>query len=218
MGGNIDPNLDEFNIVWEEVFADGVKEYTFQFQIESIEMDPVTGISVRTVLAYFEVVSPIVYANQLVQRDQTSSAGRRKKIHRDLCKAYGDAVFPAFHTILSEMSREDGFPYLLNALGLLGSAVEVGVRYGQFAETMLERWRGRRYIMVDPWRCFTYDEYPDRANEEQQKQDQAFESVYNKTQRYGAKSVMLRMTSLEAANLLFDQSIDFVYIDAQHGM
>lgn len=72
--------------------------------------------------------------------------------------------------------------------------------------------------MVDPWRCFTYDEYPDRVNEEQHKQDQAFESVYNKTQRYGAKSVMLRMTSLEAANLLFDQSIDFVYIDAQHGM
>jgi hypothetical protein len=45
---------------------------------------------------------------------------------------------------MTEYSREDGFPMLLNALGLFGVAAEVGVRHGDFSRVMLEKWRGSR--------------------------------------------------------------------------
>jgi hypothetical protein len=72
--------------------------------------------------------------------------------------------------------------------------------------------------MVDPWFHFNYEDYPDTSNVNQLDQNDAFQYVVNTTLRYGAKSTILRMSSLEAAAILLDDSLDFCYIDAQHGI
>jgi len=71
--------------------------------------------------------------------------------------------------------------------------------------------------MVDPWYHFDFEEYPDMSNEEQEKQDLAFETVFNATRVHGSRAALMRMTSLEASMIILEKSLDFVYIDAQHG-
>ena len=43
------------------------------------------------------------------------------------------------------------FGSLLNSLGLLGEAVEVGTLYGEFAGILLAAWRGKRLWCIDPY-------------------------------------------------------------------
>lgn len=49
------------------------------------------------------------------------------------------------------MNSRGEIPNFLNRLGLLGEAVEVGVRDGDYSQWMLSHWNGKRYHMVDPW-------------------------------------------------------------------
>jgi hypothetical protein len=50
-----------------------------------------------------------------------------------------------------KMKSRGDIPELLNQLGLLGEAVEVGVREGDLSQWILSHWRGRKYHLVDPW-------------------------------------------------------------------
>src|SRR5215217_5933401 len=59
--------------------------------------------------------------------------------------------------------REE-LPHLLNQRGLLGCAVEVGVKQGEYSELLLSQWRGRHLISVDPWAAASADDYVDVAN------------------------------------------------------
>jgi hypothetical protein len=69
---------------------------------------------------------------------------------------------PAFHTMMASMTREE-FPKLLKALNLYGVGVEVGVRDGDFARVMMQHWQCSRYILVDPWINWEFEEYPGQA-------------------------------------------------------
>jgi hypothetical protein len=42
-------------------------------------------------------------------------------------------------------------PNMLNKLGLLGEAVEVGVRDGEHSFWILSHWKGKKLHVVDPW-------------------------------------------------------------------
>lgn len=119
------------------------------------------------------------------------------------------------HT-LEEVSTRDEIPELLNRRRLIGSAVEIGVKRGRYSEQLLERWRGQRLISVDPWRAADPVEYVDRANVPQEEHDRFYEEAVARLARFGARSEIWRMASLEAALLVGDASIDFVYIDARH--
>ena len=65
---------------------------------------------------------------------------------------------------------------------------------------------------------FDYEDYPDSANVLQLQQEETFSEVVNISQRFGDKAFILRMKSTEAASILLDNSLDFCYIDAQHGI
>jgi hypothetical protein len=49
------------------------------------------------------------------------------------------------------LARRTQLPEMLSRRGLLDCGVEVGVKEGVFSEILLERWPGRRLILVDPW-------------------------------------------------------------------
>jgi predicted O-methyltransferase YrrM len=106
-------------------------------------------------------------------------------------------------------------PDFLNRRGLAGTGVEVGVRLGIFSEAILDRWRGAKLISVDPW-LEAEEEYLDIANVEQSEHDRYYEQAVARLRRFGERSEIWRMTSVEGAARVEPHSLDFVYIDARH--
>jgi hypothetical protein len=99
---------------------------------------------------------------------------------------------------------------------LAGCGVEVGVKLGFFSELLLAGWKGRWLISVDPWLTDDPESYRDSDNVDQEQQDANFEFTKKRLRRFGPRSTVWRMTSLEAASLVADATLDFVYIDARH--
>ena len=107
-------------------------------------------------------------------------------------------------------------PNILNARGLLGEGIEVGVKQGQFSEYLLDHWRGKLLYSVDPWREFSRDVYFDSDNVGQEAQEKNYQITSERLFRFGERSKLLRMTSEEAALTIQDQQLDFAYLDARH--
>jgi hypothetical protein len=107
-------------------------------------------------------------------------------------------------------------PTLLNQRGLLGSAVEIGVARGAFSEHILALWRGAHLLSVDPWRAAPPDEYVDVSNLSQEGHEEAYEMTKQRLARFGQRSSVWRMTSMEAASQIAPGSLDFAYLDGRH--
>jgi len=93
---------------------------------------------------------------------------------------------------------------------------EVGVLFGDFAKHLMRY--VERYIMVDPWA-----RYPDEWREadslshfDQSWWDECYESAMHATERWADKRTVYRMSSVEAAENIQDESLDLVFIDALH--
>jgi len=96
------------------------------------------------------------------------------------------------------------------------SMAEVGVLFGDLAVRLLPM--VDRYIMVDPW-----TKYPDEWREadslshyDQEWWDRCYATAMRKTQPWALKREVYRMTSIEAAQNVKDESLDLVFIDALH--
>ncbi|MCB1079580.1 MAG: class I SAM-dependent methyltransferase [Verrucomicrobiae bacterium] len=107
-------------------------------------------------------------------------------------------------------------PLLLNILNLRGEGVEIGVQRATFSSMILETWGGARLHSVDPWRSFDDPSYVDKANAPDSVQETIFQTAKQRLAKFGDRSVMVRATSAEAAPGFAEDSLDFVYIDAQH--
>ncbi len=92
-----------------------------------------------------------------------------------------------------------------------GVGVEVGVYKGHFSEHLLKTWGGILY-MVDPWRPL--DNYIDTSNAKD-RYENINETIKN-IEGYDDRGRMMRMTSYQASKMFADNSLDFVYIDANH--
>jgi len=114
------------------------------------------------------------------------------------------------------VATRDELPTLLNARGLLGVAVEVGVKQGQYSEHLLTHWQGRHLISVDPWFEDAVDAYVDIANVPQAQHEAFLAETRSRLAPFGARSSIWRMTSADGAARIDDASLDFVYIDARH--
>lgn len=122
---------------------------------------------------------------------------------------FGVAVNGGLVTI--PRTRRD-FLGLLNALGYRRGC-EIGTWEGQFAEWICEAIRDVELICVDPWRA--YGEYRDKKND-QARLDAAYRLTRARVAPYHGCRVW-RMTSQEAAAHVPNGSLDFVYIDGNHG-
>jgi hypothetical protein len=101
----------------------------------------------------------------------------------------------------------------LKKLSLNNKGVEVGTFKGEFASHILKNWSGKLY-MVDIWRPVNSDEYVDLTNNVYYLD--AFKDTMENIKGYEDRGFMLRMDSKEASKLFNDESLDFVYIDANH--
>lgn len=104
------------------------------------------------------------------------------------------------------------FGGLLNNLGLTGQAVEVGVNHAANAAQFLSVWKGRCLHLVDPWRQLAG--YRDVLNEGDRERD--LHAALRNLRPHDGRYALWRMLSGEAARHFADQSLDYVYIDADH--
>ena len=109
--------------------------------------------------------------------------------------------------------REE-IPAYLNELGLVGAGVEVGVQEGQFSKVLLNGWKGGKLYLVDIWRPLPSSEDP--ANVSLQQQRSNFMATFDAVAPYDPRPVIIRDSSVSAASLFADKSLDFIYIDAGH--
>ena len=100
----------------------------------------------------------------------------------------------------------------LNTLYPGGKGVEIGVFKGEFSKEILNSWDGTLY-MVDVWRGLD-EEYEDSSN--QHNHSNAYMETMKNIEGLEDRGIMIRSTSEEASQLFLDESIDFIYIDANH--
>lgn len=91
------------------------------------------------------------------------------------------------------------------------TGAEIGVWAGEFSQELCETITGLQLLCVDPWR--EYKTYNERKNN-QRRLDAAYHEARARLAPY--QCTLQRMTSLEAAALVPDGSLDFVYIDGNH--
>lgn len=112
-----------------------------------------------------------------------------------------------------EISHRNEIPTLLNQLKLTGMGVEVGSFKGEFAKHISRNWNGKLY-MIDVWRELSDSEYTDASNNRDSMA--IYESAMKNIDGFEDKTFMLRMRGELAKDLFVDESLDFVYIDANH--
>jgi hypothetical protein len=95
-----------------------------------------------------------------------------------------------------------------------GKGVEIGTFKGEFSKEIMENWSGTLY-MVDVWRPLPYEEYLDISNHGQFENGVYVDAMDN-IKGYENRAIMVRASSEIASDMFEDNSLDFVYIDANH--
>jgi hypothetical protein len=114
-----------------------------------------------------------------------------------------------------ELKHRDQLPEFLRYLNLNNKGVELGTFNGSFSKHLINNWSGILY-MVDVWRPLSFDEYDDSSNHANNQE--AYKNAMNNIKGFEDRAFMLRMKGEFACELFKDNSLDFVYIDANHIM
>ena len=115
-----------------------------------------------------------------------------------------------------KIKTRDELPLLLNDLELIGKGVEIGVECGHYSNVILEHSKIECLYSIDSWKEMSKKEYQDINNHNQKKHNQNKRETEQKLNQYGDRSKILQMTSEKAVKLFQDNSLDFVYLDANH--
>jgi hypothetical protein len=104
---------------------------------------------------------------------------------------------------------------------LHGMAVEVGSHRGEYASAFLERWSSGFLFCIDPW--YNPPGYEEQATylhisrgEDRRGDYQACHEAMCRVDPKGKRHHLIPSLSLDAVTLFHDDSLDFVYIDADH--
>jgi hypothetical protein len=97
---------------------------------------------------------------------------------------------------------------------------EVGVHAGETAKCVLESLdKIEKYHVIDPWKIYEmYDGnlYRKPSHKKFKSMDEAYFNFVKTTKPYKSKIICHKMTSVEAAELIENESLDWVFIDANH--
>ena len=110
------------------------------------------------------------------------------------------------------MNRED-LTQTFEKNKILGKGVEVGSYKGEYAKIILNNWTGQLYL-IDVWKDLNTEEYKDCSN--QSDYTEVYKNCMSNINGSEHRCFMLRCDSINAVNLFDEESLDFVYIDANH--
>ena len=114
--------------------------------------------------------------------------------------------------IIQEYNRSELIKQQLSKLSSNQIGVEIGTFKGDFSKEILENTSLKLY-MVDVWRPLG-DEYEDASNHTLHQT--AYADTMDNIKGYEDRAVMIRSNSKQAVELFNDESLDFVFIDANH--
>ena len=132
-----------------------------------------------------------------------------------------------FQYIIDKYKIDVGHQYTVDVEGMVGSValsklfaelkfnkgVEVGVDRGLFSEILCKDNPDLHFYGIDPWASSTYE--PNTyINEKQPYFDECYEEAVKRLAPYNC--TIIRKTSMDAIKDFEDNSLDFVYIDANH--
>lgn len=85
---------------------------------------------------------------------------------------------------------------------------EIGVERGHFTAYLLQKYPDLHMLAVDPWQTLApFEDWP---------MEEIIDEFEQRTAPYQQRLTVLRMESVEAAPIVADASLDFVFIDAEH--
>jgi hypothetical protein len=105
------------------------------------------------------------------------------------------------------LSTSIGFPH--------GRGIEVGTFKGEFSKQIVSSWQGTLY-MLDVWRPLDGQEYKDAANHNNFGETQIYSDAIENIKGYEDRAIMIRASSEVGSEMFANESLDFVYIDANH--
>lgn len=122
-------------------------------------------------------------------------------------------------TFKSEKNRFKLWKNIINEYGLSKNTkiniLEIGVWKGNFVKYMLDNCECiNKYYLIDPWKKL--DDWNKPYNVENETFNRIYDEVCNKLNIYKDKTVFLRGTTDEVINNIPNNSIDIIYIDADH--
>lgn len=120
----------------------------------------------------------------------------------------------AYYGDYNHVHSRNEIPELLNKLGLFGYGIEIGVERGIYSEQILSKSNISRLYLCDPW--YRMDNYNDINNTTDNVQEQKLKETIERVSRFGDRVEILRMLSQDASRYFYNDSLDFVYIDANH--
>jgi len=111
--------------------------------------------------------------------------------------------------------RDHFFPAMIEKLGFKVGA-EIGVDKGEFATHILSKTKIEKYYCIDSWQDnFGSDCKPGFYDKDGNKR---YDEACKNLNEFKDRIAMLRMKSVEAANTIPDNSLDFLYIDGDHSL
>lgn len=111
------------------------------------------------------------------------------------------------------MINRNNLGQLLNAYGLKGNGIEIGVQKGEFSKEILSKWQGKLYLL-DCWQ--RQSNYDDIANCTDDEHNSNYKATLKNIKPYKSRVEIVKKFSLDAVNDFEDQFFDFIYIDADH--
>lgn len=106
-------------------------------------------------------------------------------------------------------------PYLLKYLGLNGDGIEIGVQEGFYSEYILSRSDLKMLYLCDTWKHLD-NGYETINNVSDGKWQAYLDNTIKRLSPYNGRYTIIRKTSAETVGDFVDESLDFIYIDADH--
>ena len=116
---------------------------------------------------------------------------------------------------LTDLKTRYDIGYVLDSMGLNNEGVEVGVAFGENAEIILNTCSLKRLYLVDNW-DYVPNENPKGYADAIKDWQGCYDYCYNKISKFDDRAVMVKNTSAQASKAFKYNSLDFVYIDANH--
>ncbi len=91
---------------------------------------------------------------------------------------------------------------------------EVGVEWGEYSEILCRANPKLHLSCIDPWLLGTYEPQVDAVGTEQEWYEKRYKETVKRLKPFNC--TIMRMKSMEAVEKFEDESLDFVYIDANH--
>ena len=123
------------------------------------------------------------------------------------------------HLFKLKINRESFITHCRDYIDLITPSpigVEVGVLGGNFSFYILDVWKNIKLFSVDPWMNQIDTQYIDVNNRDNETFERMYLDVLKRSNNYSPRSIIVRILSTPASQMFEDNSLDFVYLDANH--